>query len=297
MRGRFRLVAVASAILLAGCSQFSVRDGSFDFSHVHGLGYDPGNQTIYVATHHGLILGTPNGDGWTWDHAGAERYDYMGFTQDATNASILYSSGHPDDPRAYGGVHLGVRRSTDGGVTWEQRSLKGQVDFHALDSVPGLYGGLVGVWRDSIMESRDGGLTWTNHTGPAALMFDLAATSGKVYVATADGLASGQVDNRTSWIRHPDPEPGRPAMAIAANDDGSLLFAGTGNGRSGGTYSSTDGGHTWALVEKADLRDTAVPAVFAFDSGDNAHVFAATSAGTVVESTDRGGSWHVIRQA
>jgi hypothetical protein len=292
--------ATAAVVLLlafAGCSAPAQREQPVEFSHVHGLGYDAATGDLLVATHHGLVRGHRQDDGWTWAYAGSERYDYMGFAQDAVDPAVLYSSGHPDDPRAYGGVHLGLRRSTDGGVTWEQRSLKGEVDFHALSAVPGVAGGLVGIWRDRLMESRDGGLTWVNHTGPAALMFDVAVTAHHVYVATADGLAGGHLGNRSSWERHADPEPGRPAMALAASADGSLMFAGTGNGRSGATSVSRDNATTWQTLTEPLLATAAVPATFAFDPSDGAHVFAATSAGDVLESRDTGATWAVLRRA
>lgn len=293
---RRSLVAAALAFLLAGCAAPTDRVPSVAFSHVHGLGYDPTTGDLLVATHHGLVRGQ-NDNGWTWDYAGSERYDYMGFAQDAVHPDVLYSSGHPDDPRAYGGVHLGLRRSTDGGVTWEQRSLKGAVDFHGLAAIPGVGGGLVGIWRDTLMESRDGGLTWVNHTGPAPLMFGVTVTEHRVYVATADGLASGHLGDPASWQRHADPEAGRPAMAIAASSDGSLLFAGTGNGRSGATYVSDDDATSWRKLADPLLAGAAVPAVFAFDPADPGHVFAASSAGAVLESRDAGSTWTALREA
>lgn len=295
---RPQFVILATAVVLSGCFQPSPRDEPFEFSHVHGLGYDSGNQTIYVATHHGLILGTPDGDDWAWNYAGLERYDYMGFTQDATNASILYSSGHPDDPRAYGGVHLGVRRSTDGGATWEQRSLKGQVDFHSLTNIPGVEGGLVGVWKSNLMESRDGGLTWKNHTIPRTyLPFDAAVTDHHVYVASADGLIAGHFGNASSWNRHEGHGDMGTFYAIAAAPDGSVMFAGTGNGRIGATYRSTDLGQTWSEAEHELLANAAVPLVFAFDPGNSRHVLAGTSGGDILESRDAGIEWTVLRRA
>lgn len=289
-------LALAGILLLAGCSAPRA-DNGVDFWHVHGLAYSTDTGTVRVATHHGLVNGVQSGSEWTWTYASTERFDYMGFTQDSVQPGVFYSSGHPDDPRAFGGVHLGLRRSTDGGVTWEERSLMGQVDFHALANVPGVEGGLVGVWKDKLMESRDGGLTWANHTGPALLMFDVAVTDHHVFVATADGLAGGHLGNLTSWQRFADPEPGRIAMAIAASDNGSLMFAGTGNGQgSGATYRSTDGATSWQKVTAPLLADATVPAVFAFDSADARHVFAATVGGDVLESRDAGASWAVLRR-
>jgi photosystem II stability/assembly factor-like uncharacterized protein len=147
------------------------------------------------------------------------------------------------------------------------------------------------------MESRDGGLTWVEHAGPAMLMLDVAATRDEVYVATADGLASGQPGNQSSWLRHADPEPARPATSIAAAPDGSLLLAGTGNGRSGATYASRDGATTWQKLAEPLLADAVVPVSFAFDPADAGHVLAATSAGDVLESRDAGSTWTVLRRA
>jgi photosystem II stability/assembly factor-like uncharacterized protein len=284
------------ALLLAGCSSPPATGNDVEVTDLHGIGYLPATNQVLLASHHGLVIGTKDRT-WSWDYAGSERYDYMGFTQDSVTPTTMYSSGHPNDPREYGGVHLGLRRSTDSGVTWEQRSLKGQVDFHELTSIPGTEGGLVGIWKDKIMESRDGGLSWINHTGPSYLMFGIAVTDHHTYVATSEGLAGGHPGNASSWERHSDPEPGRLAMAVNANHNGSLMFAGTGNGRSGSSYRSTDGGHTWAKIAEEALRDAAVPILFAFDPSDDQHVLSASAGGHVMESRDAGLTWSTLRRA
>lgn len=294
------VVALLGLAMLAGCSSPGPDDAAsgVDFSHVHGLGYIPETGQVLVATHHGLIVGSRAASAWDWGYVSSERHDYMGFTQDGVDPRTLYSSGHPDDPRAFGGVHLGLRRSTDGGATWEQRSLKGQVDFHALAAIPGVAGGLVGIWQGRLMESRDGGLTWTNHTVPGTyLPFDVAVTDHHVYVASADGLVAGHLGNASSWKGHGGHDEVGTFYAIAAAPDGSVMFAGTGNGRSGTTFVSRDNATTWQQVAQGELADAAVPVVFAFDPADKEHVLAATVGGTVLESRDAGLSWDVLRRA
>lgn len=285
------LVAVL-LVALAGCSQ--PRADRFEILHVHGLSYDANATTLYVATHHGLARG--QGNGKTWEYVG-DMFDYMGFTRDSTANTTFYSSGHPGDPRAFGGVHLGLRRSTDGGVTWEQRSLKGQVDFHSLAAAPGMAGGLVGIWRDTLMQSNDGGLTWTNTTGPASVMFDLALTAQRAYVATPDGLLAGHIGDPSSWQRLAGPDPDAVAQAIAASPEGTILFVGTGDGTGGTTYRSGDGGLTWTKATQRVLADADVPIVFAFDSVDPMHVYAASAGGDLLESRDAGVTWDVLRKA
>lgn len=264
------------------------------FTHVHGLGYLAGQ--VFVATHHGLLVGTEGGGGWTWGYAGAERYDYMGFVQDAVDPGTFYSSGHPDDPRAFGGTNLGLRRSTDAGATWEQRSLKGTHDFHSLSAIPGIEGGLVGLANGRLMESRDGGLTWTNHTIPTTYIpFDVAVTDHHVYVTSADGLTTGHLGNASSWTRHDAHGQHSQFYTIAAAPDGSVMFAGTGNGRSGSTYRSVDEGHNWTEVDHAVLRQAAAPIQFTFDALDANHILAANAGGTILESRDLGLTWKTIR--
>lgn len=95
-------------------------------AHVHAVGVDPGDGTLYAASHLGVFRVPASGDAVRI----ANRYqDTMGFT--VIGQSHFLGSGHPD-LREDLPSHLGLIESTDGGQTWQSLSLSGQADFHAL---------------------------------------------------------------------------------------------------------------------------------------------------------------------
>jgi hypothetical protein len=69
---------------------------------------------LYLATHHGVYVVSPDGKA---RQVSSTRDDFMGFTPHPTDATTLYSSGHP----ASGG-NLGFMASTDRGVSWVKLS-------------------------------------------------------------------------------------------------------------------------------------------------------------------------------
>lgn len=164
--------------------------------HIHGIaasgGDDPGR--LYLATHHGLYLVSPDG---TAEKISTTSDDLMGFAAHPTSADVFYASGHPPS-----GGNLGVIRSEDGGRTWSQlaRGVDGPVDFHAMDIskadpavIYGTHGGL--------QVSRDGGKTWALQGPLPAQTFDLAASAvdvDTVYAATRGGLMRS-LDAGETW--------------------------------------------------------------------------------------------------
>jgi hypothetical protein len=285
------LATILAAAVLAGCSQ---PGQDIQISHVHGVAYDSATGRVFLATHHGLARGNPTGSAFEWSYVG-DRYDYMGFTQDAEKAGTFYSSGHPDNPHSYGAVHLGLRRSTDGGESWEQRSLKGEVDFHALTSLYGSEGTLAGYWQGTLKVSRDGGATWTDHPVPAAPIVGLGASHGGILAATTQGLWEAQdMTAFSDWTRLPGPGDGM-VSSVAASADGINLLAGTGDGKTGSTYRSTDAGQTWTQIDHPGLADAPGQVLFAFDREASTHAFAALGDGRLFQSQDAGQTWAPLR--
>ena len=282
---RLMAPATALALLLAGCSQ-APQEPDVDITHVHAIA-NVGDR-LYVATHHGLVMGTQAGKSWGWTLVSEERFDLMGFTVD--DRGTFYSSGHPSDPRAFGGVNLGLRRSTDGGHLWEQRSLKGQTDFHALTALPGS-GNLAAYWRNAIMESTDGGATWTNTTGPpTSNVLSLAAAGDSLWAGAIDGLYERQAGN---WTKGDLPGA---VVSLTASRDGMTIWASQMTQTGGATWHSSDGGATWSKAGGHKiLEDVQAPVLFAIDDGDANHVFASDAAGLVIETRDGGASWSTIR--
>jgi hypothetical protein len=95
-------------------------------SHVHGLGVDPADGTLYVAAHFGVFRiaeGEPT--------RVADRYqDTMGFA--VVGPQHFLASGHPD-LREDLPSSLGLIESRDGAETWQPLSLLGEADLHAIE--------------------------------------------------------------------------------------------------------------------------------------------------------------------
>lgn len=170
-RKAFALAAVALAVLvaLAAAVAFARRGGETPVPvaapvHVHGLGINPKDGALFIATHTGM-----------WRLADSARrptrvsestQDTMGFTVVGPDAFL--GSGHPD-ARDNLPPLLGLIESRDAGKTWSTVSLAGEADFHALRSAgTRVYGFDASGGR--LMLSRDRGKTWIGREAPGAVL-------------------------------------------------------------------------------------------------------------------------------
>jgi hypothetical protein len=133
-RGLIGLVAAAVVLVAAGVWRLS-DDGRGTSAagagpvHVHGLGIDPADNALFIATHTGLFrVGERDSKAV---RVGGNHQDTMGFTVVGENRFL--GSGHPD-LRTDLPPLLGLIESTDGGASWETISLLGEADFHVLRS-------------------------------------------------------------------------------------------------------------------------------------------------------------------
>lgn len=270
-----RLLAVVGASIaslsLAACGGGSAgtdtaadaSDSSGTLSHVHGLGVDPADGHVYVATHTGVYTVANGGKPKL---VGDSRDDFMGFT--VTGENTFVASGHGAEGSDRPG-DVGLIESKDAGRTWTSRSLSGEADFHALDSAKGTVYGYEGgrIRVSSDLKS------WEDRATLEALDLAVSPAGDKLLATTADSVAtstdggrsfgkgSGQVQAFLSW----------PAEKSLFGIDPSGKLSG-----------SADGGKTWKQL-------TTVPggqpqALTAVDAG---HVLAATQDG-VYESRDGG---------
>jgi hypothetical protein len=95
--------------------------------HVHALGVDPADGSLYVATHTGLYRMAPGSESAA--RVGDQRQDIMGFV--VTAPGIFLGSGHPDLRDGLPPL-LGLIESSDAGRSWQSVSLLGKADFHSL---------------------------------------------------------------------------------------------------------------------------------------------------------------------
>ena len=144
-------------VAVAGCSSESDYVATInDVGHIHEL--VEGEDGLLIATHSGLF-NVEEID--TAVLVGEGRHDLMALAI-ATDGSLV-ASGHPDlrDPdwqRDGKPPHMGLARSVDGGVDWQQSNLVGEADFHAI--VPLAEGGYIAAESSGSIMSSPNGIDW-----------------------------------------------------------------------------------------------------------------------------------------
>lgn len=245
--------------------------------HVHGLGVNPADRALFIATHSGTYR-VPRGSQQAL-RVGDNRQDTMGFTIRGPNRFL--GSGHPD-PRAMREENLppnlGLIESTDGGRTWTPISLLGEADFHVLRAHGArVYG--FDATNGRLLVSADEGRTWSRRPIPGPLI-DLVVHPERpsgVVASTEGGLIASASGGR-SW-RALSNRVGLLAWPVAAR-----LVLVDGSGR---VFGSRDAGRRWRSL--GDIGGQ--PAAFVAESARELYV--ALHDGTVKRSRDGGASWEV----
>jgi hypothetical protein len=239
--------------------------------HVHALGVNPADGSLFIATHTGLFR--LDRDAGRAERVGDRYQDTMGFT--VAGPDHFLGSGHPDIRDELPPL-LGLIESRDAGKTWTPISLLGEVDFHAL-RVRGRL--LVGYDATGarVMTSNDRGRSWRSARPPEPLV-DLAVaphSARRLLAAGESALFSSPDDGRT-WKRV---EEGTGLLAWPRADRLYLLDGG------GQVWLSRDGGRRWQNRGRIGGR----PAALLATGSEN--LFAATHAGEIRQSNDGGVSW------
>ena len=281
------LVAViAAAALLAACGDSddsadsgappAEQAGGNPLEHVHGLGVNPSDDALIIATHNGLFRAA---DGQQRaEPYGDSRQDVMGFS--VLGADRFIGSGHPDPQEASLPPNLGLIRSTNAGRTWKPVSLLGEADFHVLESSGRRVYGFDGT-QARLMISDNGGSSWDQRSVPAA-MFDLAIDPedrDRAVAATEAGLFLTE-DAGREWRPLSVRDQLLGLLAWPERDRLYLIDA------AGTVQVSTDRGESWRPVGSIGAQPAA------FVAADE-QLLAALPDGTVTRSTDEGATWQV----
>jgi hypothetical protein len=245
--------------------------------HVHGLGVNPSDEALFIATHTGLYR-SAEGDAKSV-RVGDSKQDTMGFT--VVGADRFLGSGHPDFQQDLPPL-LGLIESTDGGESWESISLLGEADFHVLRSAgERVYG--YDVTNDRLLVSADAGRTWDEAQRPAPLV-DLAVhphDSRHLVAAGASDLFQGLYESRDggrNWKTIGD------AVGLLAWPTPERLFLVDGRGN---VFLSTNGG---GRFEPRGAIGGQAAALLGQGADE---LYASLHDGTVKQSTDGGSTWSI----
>ena len=280
-RRRRRLACLLGVMAIAGCGEQEADTGVQRIDpgpvHVHGLGVDPADGSLFVATHTGLFRAAA---GELRAKRVAGRYqDTMGFTVVGPNRFL--GSGHPD-LRERLPPYLGLIESRDAGESWRALSLQGEVDFHVLEArgrrIYG-YGSDFETRTPRFMTSGDGGRSWQRLDAPAPLLaLALSPRDARLLVASGERRVFGSRDGGRTWSA-----VGAPAAGLLAwTDSGVFLID-----RHGDVWRAASASAPWRQAGSVDGEPSA------FDSGPDGELLVALHDGTVKQSTDDGRTWSV----
>ena len=269
-------LALAALLALASCGDADQDAGSRSASegagHIHGLGINPSDGALFIATHSGLFR-APR-DTSEPSRVDDQYQDTMGFS--VVGPDHFIGSGHPA-PGSGGPPNLGLIESDDAGRSWRTLSLSGEADFHVLRYARGRVYGYNGL-SGKLMVSDDGGESWSARTPPAGII-DLAVDPDdprRMLASTELGLALSRDDGAT-WQRV------RGEIGLLAWPQAGSLYLIDAAGR---VAVSKGPGDKWMTVGRIGGQ----PVAFV---GDPSALYAALPDGTVKHSTDGGSSWRV----
>jgi hypothetical protein len=170
MRSLVAIVLLSVVIVGCGANQDEPRPADVadpGVVHVHGLGRNPADGSLMIATHTGLFRASA--EGADPERVAGRFQDTMGFT--VVGRDHFLGSGHPgsvrDDP-----PFLGLIESRDAGNTWRPISLRGEVDFHVLEAQRKVvygFGSDFETREPRFLRSEDGGRSWQRLSPPEGL--------------------------------------------------------------------------------------------------------------------------------
>jgi hypothetical protein len=232
----------------------------------------------------GLLAATPAAV------AGTNAWTRAGLAGQPLTAIVSTSTG------LYAGTPAGgVKRSTDGGVTWSGAGLDGlgvsrlvpdpadAATLYAIVDGDAFAGG-------TLRRTTDSGATWNAVDVPGAAERDVAVVAGNLYAATTGGIYVS-ADNGGSWtlLGLSGYSAGRgPRRVTVAPTDSDRLYSAVMIPSGHQVWRSTDGGATWSAAGAAMGTDSLYS--LAVDPADAARVYAASATGPF-RSSDGAETW------
>ena len=239
--------------------------------HVHGLGVDPADRALYIATHTGLFRAAEKEQ--RARRVGDSNQDTMGFT--VVGPRRFLGSGHPDG-RSDEPPLLGLIESQDSGRTWQAVALQGEVDFHVLRTAGAF---VYGFDASSGRLLRGAGQGWSEVRFPGSAVIDLLTNSqdpDALVVMTDRGLYRSSNAGRR-WRRLKADGPG----LLLRDTERALILV-----RVTGEVQRSRDGRRWSTVGRLEGQPAAAVA-------QGSDLYVALHEGPIMQSTDGGRSWRV----
>lgn len=239
-------------------------------SHIHGLGVNPTDGALFVASHEGLFRAERGSD--RLNLVGGSQRDTMGFT--VLGPDQFLASGHPDaqtsDPQL-----LGLISSSDAGRSWRDLVLGGDADLHVIRTGDDVFYAH-DVHKNRLFEGVPGGSGLLLRATPPGTVIDLAVDprdDKRLFASTDRGLFLSE-DSGNNWTREHE------RVGLLAFADGRLLMI---DARGHVARMKMNGAH-WQQI--GALPD----APMALVSHDSLLVAAAAD-GSIVQSDNGGRTW------
>ena len=243
--------------------------------HVHGLGVNPRDGALFVATHTGLFRAPPREAKAT--RVGERYQDTMGFT--VVGPDHFLGSGHPDG-RDNLPPFLGLIESRDAGRSWKPISLLGRSDFHVLEAAGERVYGFGSDFesrRAQFLVSSDGGETWDEREVPEPLLsLAVHPDDPDRLVASGESAIYESRDGARSWRRR----AAEAGLVVWRSSDELVLIGGDGVARASGDAAA------WRERGRVGGQPAALEA-------ERDGLYVALHDGTIKRSTDGGRSWTV----
>jgi uncharacterized protein (TIGR03437 family) len=230
---------------LNGGATWAATNSGIASANIAALAIDPAHpQTLYAATASTVDKSTDGAN--TWAAIDSPPFPVTQILVDAQNPNVVYEVG------------ANIRKSADGGATWNSVTFPGTVASMTLD--PRVSGHIFavsafvfcGVFCGNsqppyLYRSVDGGATWIQvpSVAPASpgMLVDGSTNPSTVYA----GLAWRSVDGGVTWSAIGSlPFDSSTTGAVAVDADGNLYAAVSGGGS--GNFLSRDQARTWASI-------------------------------------------------
>ncbi|HXH78741.1 F510_1955 family glycosylhydrolase [Nocardioides sp.] len=236
--------------------------------HIHGIGVDPGSGAVYAGTHYGLFRIEDGAAARVTDQV----QDYMGFT--VAGPDNFLASGHPGEGQG-GPSAVGLIESTDGGESWQELSLGGEADFHALEYRHDRVYGLNSMTGQLLVS--DDKESWQELSREPIADFAVSPDDENILIATTEQGLKQSTDGGSTFEVLPE----APVMVFVGwADDGTLA----GVTPDGVIYSADSPDAGW--TERGNVGGQ--PEALTVHSADE--IYAAAN-GTVLLSTDGGATF------